>query len=399
MPESNPRALPGAEHRAGPFLATALAFLATACEDGATGDVATIEETRLVASPYRTVRPGTTLRQRIFGPSGVNPNLGGASDTLATPPVAPFVYDVPEGWNVLDPRPPFRQINLQHASDPRAEWTLAMYPDRGGLVRNINRWRGQVGLGPLTEAEVEQLPKRRVFNDQATVLEGYGPYTGMGGVHIDDGGLRGAIFARQGVTLFVKMVGPREIVQGSGDAFNTFLDSLGLDAETAPAGPELTWTGPEGWSEEPSTSQFREVTFKRDELEMYVSLARGGVEGNVNRWARQLGKEPLDDGELAALERVPALGGTAVIYDASGALKGMRDAVAKEGQRMTAAVANPPGRGDVIVTLKLTGPDEDVVAARSAFDSVLASLTLPSSTGSPTDASPSGASPAEGENR
>lgn len=374
MPEPIPRAAPGSDHRPGPFFATALALLATACEDGATGDVATIEETRLVAAPYRTARPGTTLRQRIFGPSGVNPNSVAASDRMQTPPVAPFVYDVPEGWTPLQPRPPFRQINLQHESDPRAEWTLAMYPDRGGLSANINRWRRQVGLGPLTESEVAALPKRRVFNDQATLLEVYGPYSGMGGASIEDGGLRGAIFARQGVTLFVKMVGPREIVESSGEAFGAFLDSLGLDAESTPAGPSLAWSGPDGWTEEPSRSQFREVTFRRDELEMYVSLARGGVKDNVNRWASQLGKDPLDDGELAALERVPSLGGTAVVYDASGALRGMRDPVAKENQRMTAAVVNPPGRGDVIVTLKLTGPDEDVVAARTAFDAVLASL-------------------------
>lgn len=120
---------------------------------------------------------------------------------------------------------------------------------------------------------------------------------------------------------------------------------------------------------------FREVTFRRGSVEMYASLARGGVEGNINRWAGQLGMAPLDDGGLAALERVETAGaGEAIVFEGVGSLQAMGSPMPVPGQRMLAAVA-VPGAGR-IVTLKMTGPDEAVAAQKDVFLSVLRSLAL-----------------------
>ncbi|MEL6713314.1 MAG: hypothetical protein AAFP86_06045 [Planctomycetota bacterium] len=136
----------------------------------------------------------------------------------------------------------------------------------------------------------------------------------------------------------------------------------------------LTWAAPSGWSEEPPTSQFREVTFRRGGMEMYLSLARGDIAGNVARWAGQLGQPAPDDAALAALERVPSLGVEAVVYEGVGSLTSMRSRTPVPGQRMLAAIVRPENGGGSIVTLKLTGPDEDVAAAKADFMDVLSSL-------------------------
>lgn len=369
-----------------------LGGLTSGCEDGETGDKATISSTRLSARPFHIVRPGSTLRQRMFGADGKSPRERAAEEAgnsdMSKAEVVPFDHVVPEGWTTVAPIAPFRHINLRFEADSRAEITLAMYQDRGGVVRNANRWLGQVGLPPLEPAAIAALPKYKVFREGATVVEGFGPYQGMGAPPIEDGGLLGAIVSRDSITLFVKMVGPREIVEGEKERFFGFLDSLSLPDMPDPNAPRqslLEWSGPSGWQEIPTTSEFREVTFRSGSVEMWLSQAIGGVEGNINRWAGQLQMEPLDDGALKDLERVPSLGGTAVIFDGAGPLQGMRDRTPKPGQRMTAAVIQPVGRGDLIITVKMTGPDADVAAARGTFDDMLRTLQFKDTAGNGAD--------------
>ena len=83
-----------------------------------------------------------------------------------------------------------------------------------------------------------------------------------------------------------------------------------------------------------------------------------------------------DDAALAALERVPSLGVDAVVYEGVGSLTSMRSRTPVPGQRMLAAIVRPENAGGTIVTLKLTGPDADVAAAKPDFMDVLSSLEM-----------------------
>jgi hypothetical protein len=84
----------------------------------------------------------------------------------ATPPLAPPVADAtpssawpwiaPDGWTLVPGERPMRlaTYQVQGPSGP-VEVAISRFPgDVGGMLANVNRWRGQVGLPPATEADL-----------------------------------------------------------------------------------------------------------------------------------------------------------------------------------------------------------------------------------------------------
>lgn len=74
----------------------------------------------------------------------------------STGEVTQVAADLPEGWTI-DPTPrPMRVATYIITDlDGPVEVALTRFPgDTGGVLANINRWRQQVGLGPVTEAEL-----------------------------------------------------------------------------------------------------------------------------------------------------------------------------------------------------------------------------------------------------
>ena len=375
-------------------LACILLAAASACGSG--DGTVQIEKTRIAAVPSKAALPGIDLRSRL----GMNSSGGDMSNPGGAPAqpanAAPlFEYDLPDGWEALEPTQ-FRLVNLRFRAVPMAEITLTVLGgDGGGLAANINRWRGQCGLAPASDLEVAAYPKVQIFENEATYVEMTGSYQGMGGPKIEDGGLYGAILNRGGRALFVKMTGPRQTIEAEREHFMTFMETLGLAPLEAPTAPHatqggtapplapaggdagtqrpspLTWVGPPGWSEQLAPSPYREVTFQLGDVEMYISLARGGATANINRWAGQLGLPALDAAGVDALPRAPMLGREAIIFEGEGTLKGMRDPAPKPDQRMLAALVED---GGLIVTVKTTGPSAAVDAARDDFFALIASI-------------------------
>lgn len=71
-------------------------------------------------------------------------------------------WEVPEGW-VLDPTPRQMRIATYIADTPSGQVEIAItrFPgDVGGVLANINRWRGQMGLGPVLESGLESTINR-----------------------------------------------------------------------------------------------------------------------------------------------------------------------------------------------------------------------------------------------
>lgn len=348
---------------------------------GASGPVAVIDGTRVASTVTYPAVPGMSLAERI----GVEKPAAGASQTQSRPDVIPFAFCDMPGWTARPPVAPFRHVNLSFDADPRAELTVAAYEDRGGLEANVNRWRGQVGAAPLSSEEIAALPRVKVLgNGEATLVEAYGPFQGMRGGRIEEGGVLGAIVSNERFTLFAKFVGPEAVLTAERDRFIEFLGSLrpgqaatGGSTASASAGDRqsnLTWTTPEGWSDEAPSSRFRERTFRRGGVEISLSLARGAIKPNVNRWAGELQMQPLDDAAVAALPTMPSMGTDAVIFEGVGPYKGMQDASARADQRMLAAIVQIPDAGGTIATLKAVGPSVEVDEARADFAALLSSL-------------------------
>lgn len=135
-------------------------------------------------------------------------------------------WTTPEGW-IRGAEKQMRLATLIPEAHPEVECSVMILGgDGGGIGPNINRWRGQVGLPPLSDAEIAQLPRLDVAGQSAPMVEATGHYTGMGDVSEDGSTLLGVVCPLGGETLFVKMVGPQQLVLGEKDRFVAFCESM-----------------------------------------------------------------------------------------------------------------------------------------------------------------------------
>jgi hypothetical protein len=90
--------------------------------------------------------------------------------------------------------------------------------DGGGLLANVNRWRGQVGLAPLETSAL-------AANSTALTTAGgdSGTWVELKGT---DKTILGAIVARDGVSWFFKMTAPSSVAVQNREAFEKFVRSV-----------------------------------------------------------------------------------------------------------------------------------------------------------------------------
>lgn len=137
-----------------------------------------------------------------------------------------FVHEVPEGW-VRQPSTQMRKLNFAVGAGGEGEVYLS--ETMGGLEDNVNRWRRQFGLEPLTETEVSALPRILALGAELTLVEAAGDYApGMGRPPQSGYALAGVIGSTGEGVITVKMVGPEEVVEAERDRFKEFCESLSL---------------------------------------------------------------------------------------------------------------------------------------------------------------------------
>jgi hypothetical protein len=89
-----------------------------------------------------------------------------------------LTWTLPEGWR-RDPQPrPQRYATIViGAGEKPLELAVNSFPgDVGGLLANVNRWRGQIGLKPISDAELKQDTKEiKVDNAAGTRVDIAGP--------------------------------------------------------------------------------------------------------------------------------------------------------------------------------------------------------------------------------
>lgn len=127
-----------------------------------------------------------------------------------------FGWTVPSGWVGIGASPPFKTYEFQ-VGDANC-WLSALDGAAGGLQGNVDRWCGQIGLEPLSAAEVQALPRLEVLGQPA-------PYVSL----LQDGtadGLLGVVVPLEGRTLFVKLAGPSDTLRERRAEFESFCASL-----------------------------------------------------------------------------------------------------------------------------------------------------------------------------
>ncbi len=158
--------------------------------------------------------PGT--QAPAAGDSMANTAVPTGSDSLT--------WTAPASWSAKDPGQMRKgSFAVKGADGTEADLSITAFPgDTGGLLANLNRWRGQIALPPLAEADL---------NGAIAHADG------QGGLHfdvVDFAGtakgvptrIVGAVLSRPGETWFFKLMGPDALVAGQKPAFIDFLRSV-----------------------------------------------------------------------------------------------------------------------------------------------------------------------------
>ena len=99
-----------------------------------------------------------------------------------------------------------------------ADLSVTAFPgDTGGLFANVNRWRGQVGLAPITESELQSSLEH---------LDSNGFHIEIVNLAGTSNSLLGAIVPFNGQTWFFKMAGPAPIITREKAGFVEFLRTI-----------------------------------------------------------------------------------------------------------------------------------------------------------------------------
>jgi hypothetical protein len=148
----------------------------------------------------------------------------GPSATPATEEGVKPQWEVPTGWKEQPPTQMLlAKFLLNGNAGAKAEVTVSVFPgDTGGLLANVNRWRGQVGLQPVEQPELDKLASLDVLGGKATLVDvsGVSPRSGQ------KVRLIGAIVPREGSTWFYKLLGDEDVAQEQKPAFLKFIQTV-----------------------------------------------------------------------------------------------------------------------------------------------------------------------------
>jgi hypothetical protein len=146
--------------------------------------------------------------------------------TEAAPAAAPANPDValPAGWKEVPPTQfLLAKYMLQGSGDAHAEVSVSMLAGQGGgAIANVNRWRGQLGLSPLSEDDLsKQASAVQVAGGQGTLVD----MTGTDAKTGKPARLIGVIAPQAGETWFYKLMGDEQVVGQQKDAFTKFIQT------------------------------------------------------------------------------------------------------------------------------------------------------------------------------
>ena len=154
---------------------------------------------------------------------GMDMSMGGnAPVTEATAGDKP-TWTVPAGWQKGQlAQFLIAKYVIAGTGDAKAEVNVSsLSGDGGGLLANINRWRAQLGVAPVTEADIANLPTIDAAGGKATVVDisGTNPRTGTSAQLI------GVVLPLGGQTWFYKLMGDAAVVAAQKDALMKFVQS------------------------------------------------------------------------------------------------------------------------------------------------------------------------------
>ena len=230
MSKLDPRGRLGAALIVGMGLVLAACSEPRGAESTATANAAEAPSGKLpTEDPQASLPPG---HPPIGGAAPGAPSAGGApaaADLAAgmTQGANGLAWQEPPGWRQA-PERAMRVATFEAgpAEEPAECYVSEMAGAAGGVEANVARWCQQMGADPLSAAALEALERVRVLGLDAPLVEVPGSYRGMNGEQVPDALLIGTVVPLEGRTLFIKLTGPRALVESERDAFLSFCKSL-----------------------------------------------------------------------------------------------------------------------------------------------------------------------------
>ena len=108
-------------------------------------------------------------------------------------------------------------FRVAHPASGEADISVTAFPgDVGGVLANVNRWRAEVALGPVAEADLAaMLVFSQVDGRAAWWVDLKGP----------ERRTLAATVEVEGTSGFFKMTGPSELLEGERGSFRSFVES------------------------------------------------------------------------------------------------------------------------------------------------------------------------------
>lgn len=164
------------------------------------------------------------------GPAGgaVPPMMGSGMQAPATEKAGTGerpTWQVPATWKEVD-RSTFLVAKFRASGEgaATADINVSMSSgDAGGLLSNVNRWRGQLGLEPFS---ADALAKSVKTVEAGGVKISFVEMSGKDARTGQPTALVGAMTPRSGETWFYKLMGDSKVVTAEKDAFNKFVQGV-----------------------------------------------------------------------------------------------------------------------------------------------------------------------------
>jgi hypothetical protein len=141
--------------------------------------------------------------------------MGGSAGT------ASLQWNAPSGWTEKPPSSMrVGSYDVPGQAGPADMSIVVLSGQAGGDLANVNRWRGQLGLSPIDEAELARTA-RHVKSPAGDVM-----VVDIGGAEAGGKRMLAGMMSRSGETWFFKLNGPDATVSGARGNFMKLLESV-----------------------------------------------------------------------------------------------------------------------------------------------------------------------------